>query len=911
MQPICRQSATVRFSWRARCVETQAYLIREHSSHILCTGHGTLVPTERLLSPEAMSQYVQRALPGTSYDKLVKGATKPKPTLPKEKYVHPILQAAFGSTSDLDDVFWALQGRLSEPNSIVIFKSLLLLHTMFRSESATFVLSYLAGDPAILKLRRIGSNGLNEYSYSKLLPRYAYYLDDRVLAFREIGYDVVIASKRDRFARLRKMSVSNGLFKEIAMIQRVMTSLLKCSFFSDDFHDEITNAALHMTLKDLLAFYMGMNEGVINMLEHYFEMSKSDAERSLELYRRFCFQTENVVAFLNSAKRYSHQLRSSIPHLKHAPLSLANALEEYLHETDFSKHEATLKSGTTGTGGTNSNENPTSVKETSSPSAPTIKEEAMTEQPRKGDSSSKQALQDFFESLEQPNTPFNSAYASYAGFNSQPDWFGMHAMTTGGGAFAMPQMTGNPFGPQPTGIVMPQMTGMNPFASQMPMLPQHTMATTPFDSIFGQMSLNSQGNIPLQPQIQAPPSQPHPQLASQLNTSLNARRTSTMPVMQMQPPRQASVSRNEMPKAAMSSQNTSSMRPQKTGTMNPFSIPSDFDDPKPVVQQPTKPTLNELAMNAWQNKQSSDSFPASVSSQPLQPTHSGGLLGQVASEFTHNAATKLNQSNAPNSTENGSTLFGKGILLSPQGTGVTSNTAMGMQAVGQQTTGQATFPAQSQTQSSQIPASDSFLESFFSSRAPNQKVHSMDPQHNILGVASQNTGVGSLPTSSALQNIPLQPTGLYSRPEFSSRLTGMGTNLNGRTESISLGQGSGLGIGLGSQTTSYVTPGAFDTHNTGVRGINSPNGNFGSVSLAQGSPAAFGSHSMSPMELQSQITGLTGIKPFQPSSAFGASLLSGQTTPGLTHNSESGIKLSTTKQPSVQPQQPTQDLLQL
>ena len=124
-----------------------------------------------------------------------------------------------------------------------------------------------------------------------------------------------------------------------------------------------------MTLKDLLAFYMGMNEGVINMLEHYFEMSKSDAERSLELYRRFCFQTENVVAFLNSAKRHSHQLRSSIPHLKHAPLSLANALEEYLHETDFSKHEATSKLDTKEPGTTNSKENPVSVKEAPSPTA--------------------------------------------------------------------------------------------------------------------------------------------------------------------------------------------------------------------------------------------------------------------------------------------------------------------------------------------------------------------------------------------------------------------------------------------------------------------------------------------------------------------------------------------------------------
>ena len=158
---------------------------------------------------------------------------------------------------------------------------------------------------------------------------------------------------------------------------------------------------------------------------------------------------------------------------------------------------------------------------------------------------------------------------------------------------------------------------MNPFVPQMPMMPQHTVATTPFDSIFGQMSLNPQGTIPQQLQTQPSPFQPNPQMPSQLTTDLSAKRRSTMPVMDTQPfvARQASVSHNEMRKVTMSPQNTSSMRPQKTGTMNPFSIPSDFDDPKPVVQESKKPTLNDLALDAWKNKQSSASAPAAASSR--------------------------------------------------------------------------------------------------------------------------------------------------------------------------------------------------------------------------------------------------------------------------------------------------------
>ena len=260
--------------------------------------------------------------------------------------------------------------------------------------------SYLAGDPSAILLRRVATNGLSEYSYSKVLSRYAYYLDDRILSFRELGYDIVYAGKRDRFARLRKLSVSRGLFKEISMIQRVMSSLLKCSFFSEDLRDEVSEAALQMTLKDLLAYYMAMNEGIINMLEHYFEMSKADAERSLELYRRFCFQTENVLAFLNAAKRYSYQLRSVIPNLKHAPLSLATALEEYLHETDFSKHEAGSRSKASTAEGVKESKTDASSEE---PNSTTDKPATEKSSPQKAStmagmnqtsSSSKKALQD-------------------------------------------------------------------------------------------------------------------------------------------------------------------------------------------------------------------------------------------------------------------------------------------------------------------------------------------------------------------------------------------------------------------------------------------------------------------------------------------------------------------------------------
>ncbi|KAI4153408.1 MAG: hypothetical protein LQ340_002322, partial [Diploschistes diacapsis] len=86
---------------------------------------------------------------------------------------------------------------------------------------------------------------------------------------------------------------------------------------------------------DLLSLYHVGNEGAINLLEHYFEMSKPDAERALEIYKTFSKQTDRVVGFLNVARQHKNATRLEIPKLKHAPTGLTSSLEEYLNDPDF------------------------------------------------------------------------------------------------------------------------------------------------------------------------------------------------------------------------------------------------------------------------------------------------------------------------------------------------------------------------------------------------------------------------------------------------------------------------------------------------------------------------------------------------------------------------------------------------
>ena len=73
----------------------------------------------------------------------------------------------------------------------------------------------------------------------------------------------------------------------------------------------------------------------LTVSEHYFEMSKFDAERALGIYKTFSKQTDHVVQFLGVARQHEHATRLEIPKLKHAPTSLTKSLEEYLNDPDF------------------------------------------------------------------------------------------------------------------------------------------------------------------------------------------------------------------------------------------------------------------------------------------------------------------------------------------------------------------------------------------------------------------------------------------------------------------------------------------------------------------------------------------------------------------------------------------------
>ncbi|KAL9592082.1 MAG: hypothetical protein Q9179_007072 [Wetmoreana sp. 5 TL-2023] len=262
-----------------------------------------------------------------SFEKSVKGGTKIKLAAPKAKYVEHILVATHAGEAGVAEIFRALQNRLRDSTWTIVFKALIIVHLMIREGEPNVTLKYLADSPSKLAISNFSDvqvQGTNIRHY------YAYVLC-RAKAFRDTKIDWV----REGQGRLKKQTIPKGLLRETKTVQSQINALLKCDFLNNDPENEITLTAFRLLTMDLLILFGIMNEGTINVLEHYFEMSKYDAEQALEIYKTFSKQTDRVVQFLSVARQYENSTRLEIPKLKHAPTSLTSSLEEYLNDPDF------------------------------------------------------------------------------------------------------------------------------------------------------------------------------------------------------------------------------------------------------------------------------------------------------------------------------------------------------------------------------------------------------------------------------------------------------------------------------------------------------------------------------------------------------------------------------------------------
>ncbi|KFD58821.1 hypothetical protein M514_00514 [Trichuris suis] len=278
------------------------------------------------------------SLAGSQLAKTVCKATTEEVMGPKKKHLDYLLHCSHEPNVSIPQLANLLVERTQNTNWCVVYKALITIHNLMCYGNERF-LQYLASSNADFNLGNfLDKTSVQGYDMSTHIRRYAKYIGDKVYTYRLMAFDFCKVKRGREDGLLRTMPVEK-LMKTLPVLQGQIDSLLEFQARADlllclrvspvDLTNGVINSCFILMFRDLIRLFACYNDGIINLLEKYFEMNKKQCREALDLYKKFLTRMDKVAEFLKVAESVGID-RGEIPDLAKAPSSLLEALEQHL-----------------------------------------------------------------------------------------------------------------------------------------------------------------------------------------------------------------------------------------------------------------------------------------------------------------------------------------------------------------------------------------------------------------------------------------------------------------------------------------------------------------------------------------------------------------------------------------------------
>uniref|UniRef100_A0A8C3RJ36 Phosphatidylinositol-binding clathrin assembly protein n=1 Tax=Chelydra serpentina TaxID=8475 RepID=A0A8C3RJ36_CHESE len=276
----------------------------------------------------------QHSVTGSAVSKTVCKATTHEVMGPKKKHLDYLIQCTNEMNVNIPQLADSLFERTTNSSWVVVFKSLITTHHLMVYGNERFI-QYLASRNTLFNLSNfLDKSGLQGYDMSTFIRRYSRYLNDKAVSYRQVAFDFTKV-KRGADGVMRTMNTEK-LLKTVPIIQNQMDALLDFNVNSNELTNGVINAAFMLLFKDAIRLFAAYNEGIINLLEKYFDMKKNQCKEGLDIYKKFLTRMTRISEFLKVAEQVGID-RGDIPDLSQAPSSLLDALEQHLASLEGKK----------------------------------------------------------------------------------------------------------------------------------------------------------------------------------------------------------------------------------------------------------------------------------------------------------------------------------------------------------------------------------------------------------------------------------------------------------------------------------------------------------------------------------------------------------------------------------------------
>uniref|UniRef100_A0A672FTC8 Phosphatidylinositol-binding clathrin assembly protein n=1 Tax=Salarias fasciatus TaxID=181472 RepID=A0A672FTC8_SALFA len=271
----------------------------------------------------------QHSVTGSAVSKTVCKATTHEIMGPKKKHLDYLIHCTNEMNVNIPQLADSLFERTTNTSWVVVFKSLITTHHLMVYGNERFV-QYLASRNTLFNL----SNFLDKSGLQGTNKRYSRYLNEKAVSYRQVAFDFTKV-KRGVDGVMRTMNTEK-LLKTIPIIQNQMDALLDFNVNANELTNGVINAAFMLLFKDSIRLFAAYNEGIINLLEKYFDMKKTQCKEGLDIYKKFLTRMTRISEFLKVAEQVGID-RGDIPDLSQAPSSLLEALEQHLASLEGKK----------------------------------------------------------------------------------------------------------------------------------------------------------------------------------------------------------------------------------------------------------------------------------------------------------------------------------------------------------------------------------------------------------------------------------------------------------------------------------------------------------------------------------------------------------------------------------------------
>ncbi|TNM95046.1 hypothetical protein fugu_017805 [Takifugu bimaculatus] len=314
----------------------------------------------------------QYQLTGSDMARAVCKATTHEVMAPKKKHLEYLVSATNTTNVNIPQMADTLFERATNASWVVVFKALVTTHHMCVHGNERFI-QYLASRTSLFNLSNfIDKTGSHGYDMSTFIRRYGRYLNEKAFAYRQMAFDFTRV-KKGAEGVMRTMTTEK-LLKGMPVLQTQIDTLLEFDVHPKELNNGIINAAFLLLFKDLVKLFASYNDGIINLLEKYFKMKKSDCKEALEIYKRFLTRVTKIGEFMKLAETVGVD-KNDIPDINYAPSSILESLETHmngLEDAKGGKKGSPTKVRQTIPGSPTNNVSPTSTPAKSSNAVPTL-----------------------------------------------------------------------------------------------------------------------------------------------------------------------------------------------------------------------------------------------------------------------------------------------------------------------------------------------------------------------------------------------------------------------------------------------------------------------------------------------------------------------------------------------------------